>query len=171
MHESSALGDPQDFHVSPNFFSHKSFVYVYLSELPVASLVWRPPVPIVKALAVFLLLALARALALPEHPPLTKVTRPPGVWLVTFVIGGQGVTRQTPTLSLQRVHGPHEARGPGLAASAVIRVTRAWGAQLIARSISWVIDKPLLQQEANQHPTFMANQRLTWHLHSGVKVV
>ena len=144
---------------------------MYLSELPVASLVWRPPVPVVKALAVFLFLALARALSLPEHPPLAKITRPPGVWLVTLVIWGQRVTRQTPTLSLKSVHGPHEARSSGLAASAIIRVTRARGAQLITGSVSWVVDKSLLQQEANQLPTFVGNQRLTWHLHSGVRVV
>ena len=71
--------------------------------------------PVVKALAVFLLLALARGLALPEHPPLTEVAGSPGVGLVTFVIWGQGVAGQTPALSLQCVHGPHEARGPGLA--------------------------------------------------------
>ena len=116
--------------------------------------------PVVKALAVFLLLALARGLALPEHPPLAEVAGSPGVGLVTFVIWGQGVAGQTPALSLQCVHGPHEARGPGLAASAVVRVTRAWGAQLIARAVSWVIDKPLLQQQvANHHPALLSSDQ------------
>ena len=115
--------------------------------------------PVVKALAVFLLLALARGLALPEHPPLAEVAGSPGVGLVTFVIWGQGVAGQTPALSLQCVHGPHEARGPGLAASAVVRVTRARGAQLIARAVSWVIDKALLQQAANQHPALLSSDQ------------
>ena len=115
--------------------------------------------PVVKALAVFLLLALARGLALPEHPPLAEVAGSPGVGLVTFVIWGQGVAGQTPALSLQRVHGPHEARGPGLAASAVVRVTRARGAQLIARAVSWVVDKPLLQQVANQNPALLSSDQ------------
>ena len=102
--------------------------------------------PVVKTLAVFFLLALARGLALPEHPPLAEVAGPPGVRLVALVVGGQGVAGQTPALGLQRVHGPHEARGPGLAASTVVRVTRARGAQLIARAICRMVNKPLLQQ-------------------------
>ena len=58
-----------------------------LSELPVAPLVWRPPVPVVKSLAILLLLALARGLGLPEHPPLAEVAGPPGVRLVALVVG------------------------------------------------------------------------------------
>ena len=115
--------------------------------------------PVVKALAVFLLLTLTRGLALPEHPPLAEVAGPPGVGLVTLFIRGQGVAGQTPALSLQRVHRPHEARSPGLAASAVVRVTRARGAQLIARAVSWVVDKPLLQQVANQNPALLSSDQ------------
>ena len=106
--------------------------------------------PVVKSLAVLLLLALTRGLALSEHPPLAKVTGPPGVRLVTLVVGGQRVAGQAAALRLQRVHAPHEARGPGLAASAVGRVTRARGAQLIARTVSWMINKPLLQRGTNK---------------------
>ena len=108
--------------------------------------------PVVKSLTILLLLALTRGLGLPEHPPLAEVAGPPSVRLVALVVGGQGVAGQTAALSLQRVHAPHEARGPGLASSAVGRVTRARGAQLIARAVSWVIYKPLLQQGTNKKP-------------------
>ena len=102
--------------------------------------------PVVEALAVFLLLALACGLPVPEDPPLAKVTGPPGVGLVALVVGGEGVPGQTPALCLQRVHGAHEARGPRIAAAGVGRVTRARGAQLVAGAVSRVVDKPLLQQ-------------------------
>ena len=77
-----------------------------LSELPVAPLVGRPPVPVVKPLAVLLLLALSPAR--PEHPPLPEVTGPPGVGLIALVVRGQGVPGQAPALRLQCVHRPQQ---------------------------------------------------------------
>ena len=53
----------------------------HLSELPVAPLVRGPPVPVVEPLAVFLLLAEAAGLTLPEHEPLAEIARAPGVGL------------------------------------------------------------------------------------------
>ena len=40
-----------------------------------------PPVPVVEPLAVFLLLAEAAGLTLPEHEPLPEIARAPGVGL------------------------------------------------------------------------------------------
>ena len=77
-----------------------------LSKLPVAPLVGRPPVPVVKPLAVLLLLALSPAR--PEHPPLPEVTGPPGVGLIALVVRGQGVPGQAPALRLQCVHRPQQ---------------------------------------------------------------
>ena len=60
-----------------------------LRELPVAPLVRRPPVPIVKALAIFFLLAappLRGHRVTGKHEPLPKVARPSGVRLETLAL-------------------------------------------------------------------------------------
>ena len=87
-----------------------------LGELSEAPLVRGPPVPVVKPLAVFLLLAVAGTLRpVPEDEPLSEAAGPASVGLVTLPLAGQGVAWQTPALRLQRVHGPHEARGARVA--------------------------------------------------------
>ena len=87
-----------------------------LGELSVAPLVRGPPVPVVKPLAVFLLLAVAGTLRpVPEDEPLSEAAGPASVGLVALPLAGQGVAWQTPALRLQRVHGPHEARGARVA--------------------------------------------------------
>ena len=60
-----------------------------LRELPVAPLVWRPPVPVVKALAILLLLAatpLRGHRVAGKHKPLSKVARPAGVGLEALAL-------------------------------------------------------------------------------------
>ena len=60
-----------------------------LRELPVAPLVWRPPVPVVKALAILLLLAatpLRGHRVAGKHKPLSKVARPAGVRLEALAL-------------------------------------------------------------------------------------
>ena len=51
--------------------------------------------PVIKPLAVLLLLTVSSSLAILEYEPLTKVTGTPGVGLVTLTILCQGVAGQT----------------------------------------------------------------------------
>ena len=135
-----------------------------LGELSVAPLVWRPPVPVVKPLAVFLLLAVTSSRSLPEYEPLSEAAGSPGVGLVTLALRGERVAGQTPggrlsggggseevrkgvvsflpALCLQGVHGPHEAGGPSVALLHVDAGTR--GVELVTRPVLLIEDKALL---------------------------
>ena len=123
----------------------------YLCILSVASLVRSPPVPIIKPLAVFLLFTISSSLTITEDEPLAKVTRTSGVWLVTFTIVCQGVPGQTPALSLQRVHGPHEAGGAQVHGAVLHDLARSRGVQLVTGSVLGVEDVTFLTLALRSH--------------------
>ena len=100
--------------------------------------------PIIKSLAVFLLLTITSRLTVTEDKPLAKVTRATCVRLVTFPLVRQRVSGQTPALRLQRVHGPHEARRPRLHGAVLHDLARSGGIELVASSILRVEDVTFL---------------------------
>ena len=100
--------------------------------------------PIIKSLAVFLLLTITSRLTIAEDEPLAKVTRPACVWLVTFTLVRQRVAGQTPALRLQRVHGPHEARRPRLHGAVLHHLAGSGRIELVASSILRVEDVTFL---------------------------